>query len=37
MNKKRFCLENKKINIKNLLIKPAKGGVPAKDKNNKTT
>ncbi len=31
-----FCFENKYINIKNLLTKPKKGGIPAKDNNNKT-
>jgi hypothetical protein len=36
-NKKKIdCLENKYINIKNLLINPVKGGIPAKDNNKKT-
>lgn len=33
---KMLCLENKNINIKNLLINPVKGGIPAKDSNKNT-
>jgi hypothetical protein len=31
-----LCFENKYIKTKNLLIKPNRGGIPAKDNNKKT-